>query len=338
MTENIPGIPEAPTFEHEFKGAIYVLTEAHPEAVRYGWLEDDDLQTLANNIAAEGLDEPVLLLPDGRIVDGRNRELACKVAGVYPTYATKFLAEADIPGFVERRNLHRRHLSPERRRELIAEKLRDNPGQSNRAVAAVLKVSAHTVADVRNELEVKEEIPKQSVTVGRDNKKRTTKPARAVKPTSGPEPTARGAQLTDTGAAPGNVQLEQAEAAPVEPHRFEVLAGKVKQLTAEITSALRCDDDDAAKLRDYFGIAGAVKWKKTDQSDDEAVAEPGTGGEWVPVFVQLNGFAYLLKLATEPRKVDRRAVEYQFGVRCGGILSRYAQRRASERMRKRKSQ
>jgi len=97
---------------------------AHPEVDRYPWFDDDELQELADNIATNGLREPIKRLPDGRIIDGRNRELACFVAGVVPDYVTVDLNETAVRGFVRsqnmlRRHLLRRHLTLAFRRELL---------------------------------------------------------------------------------------------------------------------------------------------------------------------------------------------------------------------------
>lgn len=58
-----------------------------------------------------GQKHPIDVLPDGRIVDGRSRELACLVAGVTPQYTTVRLTDAEIPQFVRAKNLTRRHPS-----------------------------------------------------------------------------------------------------------------------------------------------------------------------------------------------------------------------------------
>jgi hypothetical protein len=47
-------------------------------------LNEDDVAALAEDIKANGQIAPILALKDGRIIDGRNRWLACRKAGVEP--------------------------------------------------------------------------------------------------------------------------------------------------------------------------------------------------------------------------------------------------------------
>jgi hypothetical protein len=48
-------------------------------------LEGDELNDLAEDIRKYGLQNPVVLL-DGKVLDGRNRLLACKLADVEPSF------------------------------------------------------------------------------------------------------------------------------------------------------------------------------------------------------------------------------------------------------------
>lgn len=81
----------------------------HPAADLFPMLDGDDLQDLADNIREQGLDEPLWVLPDGRLLDGRNRYAACLLAGVEP--ATQTYEGADPVRFVIRRNIKRRQLT-----------------------------------------------------------------------------------------------------------------------------------------------------------------------------------------------------------------------------------
>ena len=63
---------------------------------------------LADDIAANGLRNPVVLL-QGKILDGRNRYLACELAGVKPRFV-EFQGDDPI-GWVISQNLVRRHLT-----------------------------------------------------------------------------------------------------------------------------------------------------------------------------------------------------------------------------------
>ena len=150
----IPDMSDAPMREREHRDAIYAISCSHPEADRYPWLLEDDLQELADDIGSNGLRESIKRLPDGRILDGRNRELACRIAHVDPSYEVVDLKEDEILAFVRSLNVHRRHLSAKEKRQRIEDVLRTDPEKANNAIAADLGVSDKTVGDVRERLAV----------------------------------------------------------------------------------------------------------------------------------------------------------------------------------------
>jgi phage N-6-adenine-methyltransferase len=133
--------------------------EVHPAAQLFPLLEAGELEALAADIAANGLQQPVVLDTDGRVLDGRNRVRACELAGVTPDYS---VYDGDDPvGFVVSANIHRRHLS-ESQRAMIAARLatlsdgvrRDRQGASIDAptqpeAAAMLNVSRPSVQRAR---------------------------------------------------------------------------------------------------------------------------------------------------------------------------------------------
>ena len=57
----------------------------HPIAAIFPLLEGDELNALAADIKANGLREPCWLY-EGKILDGRNRKTACRMAGVEPSF------------------------------------------------------------------------------------------------------------------------------------------------------------------------------------------------------------------------------------------------------------
>jgi hypothetical protein len=75
------------------------------------------LKQLADDIAANGLQQPIVL-HDGMILDGGNRYRACLLAGVEPVFTT--FAGASIVQFVLGANLHRRHLTPGQQAAIVA--------------------------------------------------------------------------------------------------------------------------------------------------------------------------------------------------------------------------
>lgn len=80
----------------------------HPACTIFPPLPADELRELADDIAANGLRNPVVLF-QGKILDGRNRYVSCEMAGVEPRFIE---FEGDDPiGWVVSQNLLRRHLT-----------------------------------------------------------------------------------------------------------------------------------------------------------------------------------------------------------------------------------
>lgn len=84
-------------------------------------LDEQALQELAADIRTNGLLEPIALY-EGKVLDGRNRYQACKLAGVTPE--TRDVQPQDPVQFAVSRNLHRRHLEVSQR-AMIAAKAKD---------------------------------------------------------------------------------------------------------------------------------------------------------------------------------------------------------------------
>jgi len=86
--------------------------EFHDIAEKFPMMNSDELEDLIADIKANGLIEPIVLYED-KILDGRNRYLACGEAGVKPHYD---YYKGDEPvSFVASKNLHRRHLNASQR-------------------------------------------------------------------------------------------------------------------------------------------------------------------------------------------------------------------------------
>lgn len=80
----------------------------HPACKIFPPLGEAELAELANDIAANGLRNPIVLLK-GKVLDGRNRLAACKIAKVKPKFID-FKGQDPI-GWVVSQNLVRRHLT-----------------------------------------------------------------------------------------------------------------------------------------------------------------------------------------------------------------------------------
>ena len=90
----------------------------HPIADIWPMMSDDDLQGLSNDIKHQGLLTPVWLYED-KILDGRNRAIACQMAGV--KVETKTYTGDNPVAFAFSLNEKRRHLSSGARAALAVE-------------------------------------------------------------------------------------------------------------------------------------------------------------------------------------------------------------------------
>ena len=93
--------------------------EFHPLANLFPMLDEQQAEELASDIRANGLRQAITTF-DGKILDGRNRYLACVSAGVEPLFEE--FAGDDPLGYVVSLNLNRRHLN-ESQRAMVAAKL-----------------------------------------------------------------------------------------------------------------------------------------------------------------------------------------------------------------------
>lgn len=91
--------------------------ELHPLCALFPRMSDEQLDELAEDIAANGLRRPIVLL-DGMILDGGNRYAACVKAGVAPQF--KWFDEPNALAFVLGENLRRRHLTVGQQAMIVA--------------------------------------------------------------------------------------------------------------------------------------------------------------------------------------------------------------------------
>lgn len=150
----------------------------HPFAERFPLLDGSEYQAFLDSIRqSSGNETPILyrVLSDGRreYLDGRNRQRACAELALPCKAEEVILPDQDVKDYILRRNVHRRHLTPELRRTIVAELTAD--GKSTREIAASLGVSKDTVnrdqkAVVSNETTEAPPSPPPAIT-GRDGKR-----------------------------------------------------------------------------------------------------------------------------------------------------------------------
>lgn len=96
--------------------------EYHEAANLFPMMSGEEFEELKADIAANGLREPIWLHPDGRIIDGRNRHVACLETGTPLKFRT-WNSEGSLVSFVVSLNLHRRHLSASQRAAIAVDAL-----------------------------------------------------------------------------------------------------------------------------------------------------------------------------------------------------------------------
>ncbi len=91
--------------------------ELHPLCTLFPRLSGAEFDSLRDDIAANGLSQPIVLL-GGQILDGGNRYRACLEAGVEPHFSE--FKGGNIVSFVLSANLHRRHMSAGQQAAIVA--------------------------------------------------------------------------------------------------------------------------------------------------------------------------------------------------------------------------
>jgi hypothetical protein len=157
----------------------------HPLADIFPLMEGEEFDALVADIKANALRFQIVLC-EGKILDGRNRYRAMLAAGHTPTEGHFQEYEPAIPSdtplsYVIRANLHRRHLTAEQRRDVIAKLIEAQPEKSDRQIAKQAKADHKTVGTVRRARESTGEISPVEKRVGADGKARKQPKPRDLK-------------------------------------------------------------------------------------------------------------------------------------------------------------
>jgi len=99
---------------------VPVLTvgdEYHPLCLLFPQADDQTNSDLTDDIKANGQRDPIVLYR-GQILDGRNRYLACKEAGINPQYEHFEGNDTGALRYVISKNMYRRHLNESQRAQL----------------------------------------------------------------------------------------------------------------------------------------------------------------------------------------------------------------------------
>jgi hypothetical protein len=240
------------------------LLPVHPAAELFPLMAEAELRELGKDIKAHGLVSSIVLYK-GKLLDGRNRLDALELVGIKfgfmygtePATRDKFFAlhgcNGDLPDndgtlvahldsdpydYVIAANLHRRHLTAEQKRDLIAKLLKAKPETSDRVIAKQTKADHKTVGKARSKLEGRGEIPhveRRTDTKGR--KQPASKPKQPSRKDLGAVPRADHASKSRPAAA-AEVSTERRKAemaalATAPPDLVDQAIRLVEQMTAD---------------------------------------------------------------------------------------------------------
>ena len=125
--------------------------ELHTACAAWPEMKPAELRDLADDIAAHGLRDPIALTPDGLLLDGRNRALACVMAGIEPTTE---IYDGDPWLFSLSRNKHRRHLTTDQIAMVAARMVTTSRGGDRRSEDFKASNEGLTVKEAAKALEV----------------------------------------------------------------------------------------------------------------------------------------------------------------------------------------
>ena len=219
----------------------------HPAAELLPRTSPDESRALGEDVIRNGLTSPVVLCqPDSKtplyLLDGISRLDAIElvtgeevVVGPLGITAGEFTSDkvivldksVDPWAYVISANVHRRHLTAEQKREVIAALLKAQPKKSDRQIAETAKVSPTTVGTVRAALGSTVQVGQLPKRIGKDGKARKQPAKKAAEKTQEKKPEVSGLTSAvargDIGVgSPGEIERLQA--------RVEELENKNRQL------------------------------------------------------------------------------------------------------------
>jgi ParB-like chromosome segregation protein Spo0J len=214
------------------------VTKSHPIANIWPLLPERELRELAEDIKANGLRNPIWRHRDGRIIDGRNRYLACRIAGVECRHEVYEGEDGpELISFIVSLNEKRRHLSTDQRAAIAADlatlahgsnrheaKVEGSPEPSTTALteAAAAKLMAVSESSVKRQKKLKradpelhEKVRKGEVKAGKaraevaKNKGTAATPAKKKRKTKPQDPAAAPPATTEEQAAPESERQQE---------------------------------------------------------------------------------------------------------------------------------
>ena len=168
------------------------VIKVHPAAELFPMASPEEKDVLSKDIKKRGICVPLVLWQSEHgtpymLLDGRNRLDAAEAAGIsvldrkgerLDCRNYDVACGGDPYKLVLTLNMHRRHLTPDQKRDVIAKLLKTQPSKSNRMIAKQVMVDDKTVGSVRHELEGRAEIPHVSTVEDTKGRKQPTRKKR----------------------------------------------------------------------------------------------------------------------------------------------------------------
>jgi YD repeat-containing protein len=172
-------------------------------------MEGAEFEGLFADIQKHGLREPITIYED-KILDGRNRERAAVEAGVELTFDCFSGSHAEAKAFVISKNIHRRHLTLDQKRELAAQLFELDPTKSALQVAKSVKISPTTAVKIRRD------VSKMETSVDTDGRRQPASKARKAPVPKTRKSKARKTPVSKTQKSPKAQAIEEQQIRNVE--------------------------------------------------------------------------------------------------------------------------
>lgn len=227
--------------------------EIHPATNLFPMMRPDELRALGEDIKQKGLSVPVILWAESKdaapkLLDGRNRLDAMEVVGLtvldhegksLDCIPVERVYGGDPYAHVLSFNAHRRHLTPARKREVIAKMLKVQPDKSNRAIAKQTETDHKTVGNMRREMEGRGEIPHVSAVKDIKGRKQATRKARRSADDAIADQNAQAAAVADCAHEPPQQTRHVGEHVQNPAHDVEVVEPKQSDIERDLPEAAR---------------------------------------------------------------------------------------------------
>lgn len=298
-------------------------------------LDAEQYDALRADIKAHGIRVPVDADENGQVLDGHHRSLIAAELGIdCPRRTVAGLTEAEKVAHAIAVNAHRRHLTQEQKRALLAESIKSEPEASDREHARRVGADHKTAGAVRSGLEGRGEVPhvaERRDSVGRQqpaSKPRPQTSAPAASTPAGAErtspPASGSADLTgerpplDVATGAGSPVVDRCTgeinpgAVPIDEHsdyRHEPLVNPVAAARAEVAKQPAML---AGKAFDRLHTARLLLTEAGSAADivadlvHDGLVDGDQGDDWLPELDQL--LPLLTDLAAALRRRNLRSV------------------------------